>query len=169
MIEAIKNLAYDSKNLLLPMWYLKSPPVSRSITKNRPYLSWNAQFMLTRKGCFKSESSSLSFITDWTLFFPITFVFSISFIANSFLVLLDSTHQTFPKPPFPITYKYSKWSLLVYFCSIITLFCYFYCRWINFERSILKHSFACRLDGFLQIPDLVLECSFDFFSCFKLT
>lgn len=63
---------------ILQMWYLRSPPVSRSITRYRFSLSWNAQLMLMMKltiRCiwgylfFRMDSSWSSFMTELTLFF----------------------------------------------------------------------------------------------------
>jgi hypothetical protein len=40
------------------------------------------------------------------------FALAISFKAYCFLVFFIWTFQTFPKPPFPTTYRNSKWFLL---------------------------------------------------------
>jgi hypothetical protein len=41
--QETKNFVYSSvKTLFLEIWYLKSPPVSKSITKNKLSWSWNA-------------------------------------------------------------------------------------------------------------------------------
>lgn len=111
------------------------------------------------------DKSSLSFITEWILFFPIILVLSIYFMAKSFFVFLNYTHHTFPNPPFPMTYRYSKWNRFIYFGSIIILFCYFY-FYTSFDKSILKHFFVCCLDDFFDMVELLRRCYFDFIYCF---
>ena len=166
-IQAIKNLASFSLNLRRqPMWYLRSPPMRRSITRYKFYLSWKAYAMLTMKGCFSLESSSLSLRTEWMLFFPIILVLCISFMAYIRWVFLSFTLHTLPNPPFPITYWQSKCYRLTYLLVSLILF-YSSCLDLNLLRSILKQFFISLLD-FLLIVELLLLCSFSFLTCVSL-
>jgi len=80
------------KRLCLPIWYLKSPPFIKSMTRYKFSLSWNAYSILTRNlirdvkkyvfpnnayGCLSSESNCLSFMTELTLLFEMTLKMSI--------------------------------------------------------------------------------------------
>ena len=68
-------MVFSSKIRSRPMWYRRSPPVSKSITKYRLSLSWNECTMFTRNLSVKRGYSSwicarmiFSFITEFTDF-----------------------------------------------------------------------------------------------------
>jgi len=67
-------VVFSENRLFRPIWYLKSPPFIKSITKNRFSLSWKAKVMLIMKGCRIEANNSLSFITEWTLLLEITLI-----------------------------------------------------------------------------------------------
>jgi hypothetical protein len=110
-IHAAKNRVCCSVNLcFLQMWYLKSPPGMRSITKYKVSLSWKACLMLIMNLFFSILSRFLSFLIDSLLFLArildkakIYTAFDIYFIAKYWPVFFSFTLKTFPKPPLPIT------------------------------------------------------------------
>jgi len=108
------------------------------------------------KGCLSLESNSRSLRTEWMLFFWIIFVLCISFIAYTCPVFLSLTLHTLPKPPFPMIYWQSKWSLETYPPSNS-----FYSWVLNLDKSILKQFLIYFVD-FLEIVELLRLCSFDF-------
>lgn len=61
-------VCYSEKRRCLPIWNRKSPPVSRSITRQRLSRSWKAKCIFAMKGCFSYESRTRSFITEFTDF-----------------------------------------------------------------------------------------------------
>jgi hypothetical protein len=119
MMQATKNpkalwgslRVCSSVNFLwFQIWYLKSPPESKSITRYKFSRSWKAYTMLTINlrmkksayGYLRLDNIIRSFMTDLTERLEITLAFDISFIANNSFVFFFSTFQTFPNPPFPI-------------------------------------------------------------------
>jgi len=116
--------------------------------------------MLTMKGCLSLESSSRSLRTEWMLFLPMILVLCISFMACIFWFFFNLTHQTLPKPPFPITYWQSKCSRFTSFSSSSSFFSASSLE-LNLERSILKQFFISLFD-FLEMVELLLLCYFYF-------
>ena len=69
-IQAEKNRTYCSVNLcFLHMWYRRSPPVIKSMTRYKCSRSWKACLIFTINLCLTFVSSSLSLLTDSRLFF----------------------------------------------------------------------------------------------------
>ncbi len=114
-MQAAKNLVCYSVNLCFrQMWYLKSPPGIRSITRYKVSLSWKAWRILIMNLFLSTLSRFLSFLMDSLLFFArildkskIYTAFDIYFIAKYWPVFFSFTLNTLPKPPFPITCMYS--------------------------------------------------------------
>ena len=68
-MQAAKNLVSCSVNLCFrQIWYLKSPPGIRSMTRKSESLSWNACRIFTMNLCFSLFRRSLSFLIDSLLF-----------------------------------------------------------------------------------------------------
>ena len=68
IIQAAKNFVWSSLNLrCLQIWYLKSPPPSKSITRYKFSRSWNANLILTMESLWIFDSKFLSFKTEFTL------------------------------------------------------------------------------------------------------
>lgn len=66
-------LAWTSVNrVLFPMWYRRSPPGIRSITRYNTSRSWKAYCIFTIKGLLILESRFFSLMTLWILFFAMT-------------------------------------------------------------------------------------------------
>ena len=95
MMQASMNfVSYSLKRRLFPMWYLRSPPVSKSLIRYRFSLSWKAKLMFTRKGCYSLQRSFFSLMTEVTDLFAMIRALDISFMAYTCMFFLYSTRQT---------------------------------------------------------------------------
>ena len=66
---------------------------------------------------------------SWVNLFLLYLAFIISFKANSNLLAFISTLHTFPKPPFPITYRYLKECLPITRIVVSKYYTIFFWRW----------------------------------------